>query len=166
MEEAPRRHPSDSLDALRGTLEDALHTLDEYERDPLRRRLLDAFRQMPFEDRAVIVAVFEREVQSRRLAGAAEGVTGRGLHPNPNARLYVRSQEKVAPRRLDADQFMLAMLNVLRVMPMFTTPSLHDDWVAATREALTHMEPAVRAQVARVLTETLALVSAADRDDG
>jgi hypothetical protein len=161
-----RTRASDSLDALRDTLEDALHTLDEYAGDPLRQRLLDAFRLMPLEDRHVIVSVFEREVQSRRIADAAEGVTGRGLHPNPNARLYVRSHEKLAPRRLDAEQFMLGVLNVLRVMPLLASPPLHDDWVAATREALTHMEPDARAQVAHILRETLSLLAATDGKRG
>jgi hypothetical protein len=132
--------------------------------DRTLQRLIDALRTAPLEDRDTIVGAIEREVQARRLSRATEDLTGQSMHPNPHARLYIRSHETVVPRNLlERDELMLAMLSGMRVSPILLTPDIHAAWVEGTREALEHLDPTARAAVAQLLREALALVEEASQ---
>lgn len=147
------------LRRLAELLEDATSLAEDLVRDGTLRRLLDAFRLMPLEDRDPVVGALEREVKARRLSLATEGTTGQSMHPNRNARLYLRSHEKAVSRNLlERDEMMLAMLQILRAAPFLCVPEIHASWIEGSREALTHVDPATRATVGGLLREVLALI--------
>jgi len=156
----------DRSEGSRSALQELVEVIDVAARlaeslaaDGLLQRLIDAFRTAPFEDRATLVGAIEREVQARRLSRATEELTGQAMHPNPHARLYIRSHETVVPRNLlERDELMLAMLSGMRVSPILLTPDIHAAWVEGTREALEHLEPTARTAVAQLLREALVLV--------
>ena len=115
-----------------------------------------AFRLMPLEDRATIVSAIEREVQARRLSCASEDTTGQAMHPNPNARLYLRSHETAIPRNvLERDELTLAMLSAMRVAPILLVPDIHTSWEEGTRAALAHIDESTRVAVAGLMREAL-----------
>lgn len=144
-------------------IEVAARLADALAADPLLHRVTEAFRLMPLEDRETIVTALEREVQARRLSLATENATGQSMHPNPNARLYLRSHETVVPRRLlERDELMLSMLRGMRVSPILLVPDIHAAWVDGTREALQHLDASTRAAVAQLLREALVMVEAND----
>ena len=153
------------LRRLAELIENATVLADELVRDGAFRRLLEAFRLMPLEDREPIVEALEREVKARRLSLATEGATGQSMHPNRNARLYLRAHEKPIPRNLlERDELMLAMLQCMRAAPLLRIPDIHGSWIDGTREALTHVDGTTRAVVAGLLRELLALVDEAGSD--
>src|SRR5678815_3178948 len=101
-----------SLQELADVIEAAIRLAEEMSNDPMLQRILEVFRLMPLEDRATILRAIEREVQARRLSCATHEMTGQSMHPNPNARLYLRSHERVVPRSmLERDDLMFAMLS-------------------------------------------------------
>jgi hypothetical protein len=147
------------LRRLAGLLEDATTLAEDLVRDRTLRRLLETFRLMPLEDRDPIVDAMEREVTARRLSLATEGATGQSMHPNRNARLYLRSHQKVVPRNLlERDELMLAMLQCMHAAPLLRLPDIHGSWIDGSREALTHVDAATRAAVAGLVREFLALL--------
>lgn len=155
---------------VRATLEELTEVIDVAARlaeaissDPPLQRVIEAFRLMPFEDREVVARALEREVQARRLSVATEAVTGQAMHPNPNARLYLRSHEKATLPRylLERDELMLSMLAGMRAAQLLFVPEIHEAWIAGTRTALEHLEPSARDAVALLLREVLALVEEA-----
>jgi hypothetical protein len=149
------------LQELADVIDAAVRLADEMANDPVLQRLLEAFRLMPLEDRGTILRAIEREVQARRLSNATQDATGQAMHPNPHARLYLRSHERVVPRNIiERDEIMLAMLSGMRVAPMLLTPDLHKSWVDGTREAIEHLDDAARASVEQLLRETLELLDA------
>jgi hypothetical protein len=127
-------------------------------------RVVEAFRLMPLEDREVIADIIEREVQARRLSLATEVATGQSMHPNPNARLYLRSHEKASLERnlLERHELMLAMLAGMRLTPLLLVPDIHDAWLEGTRGAIDHLDAAERQAAAKLLREVLALVEEAE----
>ena len=140
-------------------IELAAKLTDTLATDPILKRLVEAVRLMPLEDRATVVTAIEREVQARRLSRATENATGQAMHPNPNARLYLRSHERSVPRNmLERDELMLAMLSGMRVSPILLVPDIHAAWIDGTREALEHLDPATRSAVAQLMREALGLV--------
>ena len=148
-----------TLEQLTEVIEIAAGLADALATDPVLQRVIEAFRLMPLEDRGTVVAALEREVKARRLSLATENVTGQSMHPNPNARFYLRSHEKAVPRNLlERDELMLAMLSMIRVTPLLLVPDIHAAWTDGTREALEHVEPAARTAMAQVLREVLAMV--------
>jgi len=148
-----------SLHELADIIDAAVRLADAIANDPMLQRLLEAFRLMPLEDRATILNAIEREVQARRLSNATQDTTGQSMHPNPNARLYLRSHERVVPRNmLERDEMMFAMLSGMRVTPLLLTPDVHKSWVEGTREAMEHLDDAARASVEQLLREALALL--------
>jgi hypothetical protein len=143
-------------------IELAAELADTLAADPILKRLVEAFRLMPLEDRATVVTAIEREVQARRLSRATEDATGQAMHPNPNARLYLRSHERSVPRNmLERDELMLAMLSGMRASQILLVPEIHAEWIDGTREALGHLEPAARNAVAQLMREALALIDEA-----
>jgi hypothetical protein len=152
-----------TLEQLTDVIDVAVRLAEALAGDPTVQRVIEAFRLMPFEDRRVIAGVIEREVQARRISQATERATGQGMHPNPNARLYMRSHEKVvASPSLERDEMMLRMLGALRVTPLLLAPDVHDTWLEGTRIALGHMEPPMRHAVAVLLREIVALAEEVD----
>jgi hypothetical protein len=154
------------LRRLATLLEDAAEMAEELIRDGLLRRLLEAFRLMPLEDREPIVESIEREVKARRLSLGTEGFTGQSMHANRNARLYLRSHESPKPRNLlERDELMLAMVQGLRVAPVLQFPEIHASWIEGTREALTHVDGATRTAVAGLVRELLTLLDESTGDE-
>src|SRR6185369_1332226 len=148
-----------SLQQLADVIDAAVRLADEMANDPILQRLLEAFRLMPLEDRGTILRAIEREVQARRLSCATHDATGQSMHPNPNARLYIRSHERVVPRKLlERDDLMFAMLGGMRVSPILLTPDVHASWVEGTREAMEHLDDTARASVEQLLREALVLL--------
>src|SRR5689334_14867520 len=96
-----------NLQELADVIDAAVRLTDAITKDPMLQRLLEAFRMMPLEDRGTILRAIEREVQARRLSNATKDATGQSMHPNPHARLYLRSHERVVPRNsLERDEIM------------------------------------------------------------
>jgi hypothetical protein len=156
-------HKSESsrstLHELADVIDAAVRLADAIANDPMLQRLLEAFRLMPLEDRATILRAIEREVQARRLSSATQDATGQSMHPNPHARLYLRSHEKVVPRNmLERDELMFAMLSGMRVTPILLTPDIHASWVEGTREAMGHLDHTARAAVEQLLREALVIL--------
>lgn len=150
------------LQELADVIEVATRLTDGLVGDPVLQRLLEAFRLMPIEDRAVIVSAIEREVQARRLSRATEEATGQSMHPNAHARLYLRSHETAVPRNLlERDELMLAMLSGMRVAPILLVPDIHAAWQEGTRVALEHVDEPTRVAVAALMREALAMVEEA-----
>ena len=148
-----------TLQDLADVIDAAVRLADAMASDPMLQRLLEAFRLMPLEDRATILNAIEREVQARRLSNATQDATGQSMHPNPHARLYLRSHERVAPRNmLERDELMFAMLSGMRVTPILLTPDIHKSWADGTREAMEHLDDTARAAVEQLLREALVLL--------
>jgi len=157
----PARRPQvlDKLETLAAALHTATALAAEVLDDALLPRLIAAFHAMPAGDRATIVGVVEREVQARLLSRATEGVTGQGAHPNPNARLYVRTHGREAQRHdFERDDMMLGMLRVLKVLPILTVPEIRAEWREASREALAEVDDEVVEVMDDVIGEFLDLV--------
>jgi hypothetical protein len=151
-------HQSESsrstLQKLADIVDAAVRLAETLATDPTLQRLLEAFRLMPLEDRGTILRAIEREVQARRLSNATAGATGYSMHANPNARLYLRSHEQVtAPKVIDSDDFMLAMLSGMRVSSILLMPNVHEAWAEGTREAIEHLDDGARASVAQLMRE-------------
>jgi hypothetical protein len=162
----PPAHSRTALEELTDVLDVAARVANELLDDPSLQAVIEAFRLMPLEDRAVLAAVVQREVQARRLSLATESTTGQSMHPNPNARLYLRSHEKAVPRGLlERDELMLAMLAGLRVTPILLVPDIHATWLDATRAAVQHVEPAARRAAGQLMREALELVEADDASE-
>ena len=158
-----------SLQQLADVIDAAVRLAEELANDPILQRMLEAFRLMPLEDRGTILRAIEREVQARRLSNATQDMTGQSMHPNPNARLYIRSHERVASRNLlERDELMFAMLSAMRLTPILLTPDVHASWREGTREAMEHLDDTARASVEQLLREALGLLdevrTAEDRD--
>jgi hypothetical protein len=165
-------HESESrspVQDLADVIDAAVRLAETLASDPILQRLLEAFRLMPLEDRATILRAIEGEVQARRLSSATQNVTGQAMHPNPHARLYLRSHERVVPRTmLERDEVMFAMLGGMRMSSILLTPEIHASWVEGTREAMEHLDDTARAAVEQILREALVLLAeartTADRD--
>lgn len=156
----PTRDLPAHLAALRTILAEAARQTETLLSDPLLARLVDVFREMPAEDRTVILDVLEREVAARKLTAAAADMTGQASRPNPNARLYVRHVGAEARREdLDRDEMTLTTLRIMHVVPMIFEPALHEPWRAAITDALTLAEPAERDALERGCREVVELVA-------
>ncbi len=164
MRDDGERSQRSPFEELIDVIDVAARLADSIGSDPTLQRVIEAFRLMPFEDREVIAEVIEREVQARRLSVASEIATGQSMHPNPHARLYLRSHEKVALPRilLERDELMLAMLAGMRASPLLLVPEIHEAWIDGTRGALEHLDASARRAAALLLREVLALVEEAD----
>ncbi len=163
MRDGGDREFRSTLEELTDVIDVAVRLAEALAGDATVQRVIEAFRLMPFEDRHVIAGVLEREVQARRISQATERATGQAMHPNPNARLYVRSHEKVVPSpSLERDEMMLRMLGALRVTPLLLAPGVHDTWLEGTRIALGHMEPPMRRAATVLLREIVALAEEVD----
>jgi hypothetical protein len=161
MNRASRVRAGGKLGELVDALAHAERAVADAIADPLLGRLLSAFLAIPAEDRAVLIGAIEREVQARRLSRGTEAMTGQVMHPNPHARLYLRSHATSVPRQLlEHDELMLAMLSAFRVTPILLDPDVHGNWLDATREALAHVDAATRGVIGQLLAEVMALVAA------
>ena len=153
----------EALERLTKTLQAAARVAADLSGDAEFRRLRDVFLAMPRQDRAPILGALEREVDARRLSRATEGVTGQAMHPNPNARFYLRSHGPEAQRGdLERDEMMLATLRAMQVMHLLVTPDIYPAWLDATREALGHVDSETRQVVERLLREVLDMLVECD----
>ena len=161
MRDSDRKSESSrsTLHELADVIDAAVCLADAIASDPMLQRLFEVFRLMPLEDRGTILRAIEREVQARRLSNATQDATGQSMHPNPHARLYLRSHDRVVPRNtLERDEIMFAMLSAMRVTPMLLAPELHKSWVDGTREAMEHLDETARVSVEQLLREALVIL--------
>jgi hypothetical protein len=161
MPDDPKSGVANTLEGLRSTLEAALHLTRELTSDDVLGRLLNAFRDIPADDRGVIVGAIEREVNARALSRATEGVTGQSMVPNPHARLYVRAHETGIDRNLlERDEMMNAMSRAMRVAGLIPSlPEVHASWRDATREAVETIDDSTRAVVEGLMREVLGFIA-------
>jgi len=157
-----------ALETLQATLEAALGVARELSGDRLLGRLITAFREMPAQDRAVLIEAIEREVKARNLSRATEAVTGQSMVPNPNARLYLRAHETGFDRNLlERDEMMIATVRAMRVATIIpSVPEIHESWRAAVREAMQHVDQATRIVVEQLVVEMLGFVREANAAEG
>lgn len=161
MPDDPPSDVGDTLEGLRSTLETALQLTRELTSDDVLGRLLRAFRDMPADDRGVILAAIEREVKARALSRATESVTAQSMVPNPNARLYVRTHEPQIDRNLlERDEMMVSMARAMRVAGIIPcVPDIHASWREATREAVEAIDDPTRTVVEDLLREVLGFIA-------
>lgn len=165
--------PSDALDrleTLEAMLTAALRLVREIEGDPLLTRWLATYHAMSTDERPVVVEAVEREVKASVLTRATQDVTGQGMHPNPHARLYLRSVQRDIPRvAVETETMRRATLRAMQVIGVVTrTPALWAQWRAATQQALAELDRTQREAVemlarelVRLLDEPMGVVPAA-----
>jgi hypothetical protein len=148
------------IEALRAMLDAGAAIVGGVLDDPLLVRWFEAYSAMPEDDRQVVVDAVQREVTRRRLGVGVAATVGQTMHPNPNSALYVRAHgREVQPQQLQRSQMVVGMLRALRVMHLVAeTPAIHEDWVAATGEALAQVDVATHDVVAGMLREMLQLI--------
>lgn len=162
----------DRLESLRALLDVALDTVGHLKRDPLLPRLLDAFAQMPPEDREVILMVLEREVALRNVGRRQDAVSLSGMRlgaPNPHARLYVRV---VGGREIDTQPYMSreevmhALIRAARLIRAhyFATHDDEPSWVEPIVATLQRLDPGEREAVAWMNRRLLELIEQAERE--
>jgi len=132
------------LEVLTSLLDGARTMVRELQENPLLARLLDVFMRMPEGDREAIVGVLEREVKTRLLSrDIADDLTKIELHPNPNARLYVRA---IGPEdkadEVETLAFLRAVYSVQRGID-----ALDPSWRAMVVVALRQMDPSARERI-------------------
>ena len=166
MRDDGERGVRSTLEKLTEVIDVAAKLAEALAGDATVQRVVEASRLMPFEDRTVVADVVEREVRARRLSVATEATTGQSMHPNPHARLYLRTHQKAVMSRnaLERDELMLSMLAGLRVTPLLLVPEVHEAWLDGTRAALEHLEPEARDAAGVLLREALALVEQSARN--
>ena len=135
---------ADRIQVLRSLLEAAGEVVRSLQDDAVFARLVDVFRRMPEGDREVIVAVLEREIQTRLLSQeVADSLTQVRLRPKPNARLYFRVVE---PEEKNDDVEMLAFLRAAYSVQR-GIDALDPQWRTLIVMALQQMDPAAREQI-------------------
>jgi hypothetical protein len=159
MDEDPTTD-STPLQHLEATLEAALQLTHEMTADRVLSRLLAVFRAMPAEDRPAIIDALEREVTARKLSLATEGMSGQSMVPNPHARLYLRAHDSTFDRNLlERDEMMIATVRALRAATLIPAiPEVYASWRDATREAMEHVDDAIRAVAERLMHEVLGFI--------
>ncbi|MCI0634485.1 MAG: hypothetical protein L0206_11310 [Actinobacteria bacterium] len=152
-----------SFDQLQATLEAALAIARQLAGDRLLGRLVSVFTHMPTADRPVIIDVLEREVTGRLLSRSTEKAVGQTSHPNPNARLYIRTHESQIDRRaLGRDEMMIADIRAMRIAHLIRhVPELYANWKDAMREAMDHVDEDTRQDVEHLLHDVLDCVAQA-----
>ena len=162
---------SSLIEALRSYLDRAAEIAGELATDALLVRLIAVFRDMPFQDRPVIIGILEREVAGRLLSRATEKAVSQETHVNPNARLYVRAHNTTVDHRIfDRDEMMIADVRAMRIASAIRyIPELYVLWKEALREAMDHVDEPTRAVAEELLRDGLAAIAdarAADQAKG
>ena len=158
--------PSSPLERLRRQLREAVAMVDTLDGDDLAHRALAALRALPPDDLPVIVDVLEREAQARRLSRATQEMTGQSMHPNPHARLYLRSHANEPTRAdLEIGEMASAMLRGMQASMILTVPAIRTEWEEATRRAVAQLPAAMRPVVDELLAAVRAILAAAPARD-
>ena len=127
--------------------------------DPLSARLLRAFAMIPTPDREPIVRVLERDATWCRIAEQTADTTGITVRANPQASLFLHVIEPPsAPLQRDVDVISAGIEQFLAMIPFFFQEGVHEQWTAAARELGRQSDPEIRAYVARLAHEVLALI--------
>lgn len=155
--------PNTLLDQLQACLDVALSVVRDLSDDDLLKRLISAFHAMPAEDRPVIIGVLEREVLGRALSRATEKAVAQATHPNPNARLYVRSHAADLDRgALDRNAMVVADVRAMRIAAVIRgIPDLFALWKDALHEAVGQVDAGPLRAAQDLLREGLASVTEA-----
>ena len=152
--------PAETLEYLGHTVRAAAQLASEIVKEPLLARLIKVFHLMPVADRTVVLEAIERDVQARLLSLATEKVTGQATHPNPNARLYVRTHGAEATRGdLERREMFQATVRMARVAPLLMVPEIHAEWVDATSEALRSVSPEERSVIETLIRDVLGMIA-------
>lgn len=146
---------------LQKALEAAVGLAQRLSDDPLLRRIVAVFEQMPLQDREPILAILEREVTGRRLSRATEKPVGQSTHVNPNARLYVRAHTtQLDPRHFDRDEMVIADVRAMRIAPLIRyVPEIYELWKGALREAMDHVDDNLRVVAEELVGDVLAAIA-------
>ena len=163
MTTGPRDDISNLIETLRSYLDRAAEIAGELATDALLVRLIAVFRDMPFQDRPVIIGVLEREVAGRLLSRATEKAVSQETHVNPNARLYVRAHNTAVDHRIfDRDEMMIADVRAMRIAGLVrNVPTIHELWKDALHEAVQQVDDETLANAEQLLRDGLAAVVAA-----
>jgi hypothetical protein len=161
-----RRATDDGVNAferLQESLGTALELARELAGNELLGRLIAVFRNMPLQDRSVIVGILEREVAGRMLSRATEKAVQQETHVNPNARLYVRAHSSgIDSRIFDRDEMMIADVRAMRIAGLVRhVPQIYELWKDALREAMQQVDEATRANAEQLLRDGLAAIAEA-----
>lgn len=158
------RKAPESVAALLAQLQEVLGVAaglaEELSSDDLFRRLVEAFRKMPMQDRPTIIGILEREVTGRLLSRATEKAVGQSTHVNPHARLYVRAHSSnVDSRIFDRDEMMIADVRAMRIAGLIRyVPDIYALWKDALREAVEQVDDATLANAEQLLRDGLECV--------
>jgi hypothetical protein len=146
---------------LQESLGTALDLARELASNELLGRLITVFRNMPLQDRPVIIGILEREVTGRMLSRATEKAVQQETHVNPNARLYMRAHSSAIDSRIfDRDEMMIADVRAMRIAGLIRhVPQLYELWKDALREAMQQVDEATRANAEQLLRDGLAAIA-------
>jgi hypothetical protein len=151
------------LDVLLAMVETAQRFASRLASDPLVGRLLRVFEKLPVPDREPIVRILEREAAWCRIAEQTADTTGITVRPNPHASLYVHVCEPVeGPLRRDIDVIRSGLERYVHLAPLLYQEGVHAQWTASARELARDASPELRAHVARLARDVLALIDEAD----
>jgi hypothetical protein len=99
----------------------------------------------------------------------AANITGISVRANPHASLYVHLFDQAAepePYARDADVMRLGIERFVRVIPLLFQEGVYAQWNPAARALAHEADPEVRAAVARLAREVLALLAEAEGKGG
>src|SRR5262245_48146190 len=153
---------SAQLDALRALLATAERLSDDLASDATVGRLLRAFMMLPPDDRAIVAQVVERSAVWLRIADATADVAGVRMHANPQARLYVRRLDPTECERQmeqERDEVLVAILRLLKRVPLLIRPEVAAFWRTPAIEALRSLGPAEREACVELAHLVIALVA-------
>jgi len=151
------------VDTLQTLLTTALDVVRGLADDPLSARLLKAFAALPPADREPILRVLERDAAWCRIAEQTADTTGITVRANPQASLFVHVIGPAAPEPLqrDIDVISAGIEQFVAMMPLIFQEGVHEQWTASARELIRRGDPEIRAYVARLAREVLALLDEA-----
>ena len=160
--------PKGDLEDLVATLTVAQSLVADLASDPLIPRFLRALKRIPAADRNVIIGVLERDATWCRIVDQTADSTGITVRANPHASLYVHVLEAVEapsePLRRDIDVIRSGIERFLYIAPLMLEEGVRAQWTVSARELARDAEPELRAAVAALAREVLALLAEVDAE--
>jgi hypothetical protein len=160
--------PKGELDYLVATLTVAQSLATDLTSDPLIPRFLRVLKRLPAADRNVILGVLERDATWCRIIEQTADSTGITVRANPYASLYVHVLGAVEapsePLRRDIDVIRSGIERFLYLAPLLLEEGVRAQWTVSARELARDAEPELRAAVAALAREVLALLADVDAE--
>jgi len=157
------------FDALLAALNVAQSLTAGFACDPLVARFLRVLTKIPSADREVILGVLERDATWCRVVDQTGDSTGITVRPNPHASLYVHvlagAEPPSEPMRRDIDVIRSGIERFVYLAPFLLQEGVRTQWTASARELARDASPELRAAVASLAREALALIAEADGED-